>query len=137
MSLKATPIGHLTTESRGTRVLIDEEYRAGLLGMEQFTHVILLVWLDRNDTAERRKTLRVHPCGDSDNPLTGVFATRSPARPNPIGHYATSVLSVEADGLLVATIDALDGTPVLDIKPYIPVSDSHPDAGTPRWVGRR
>ena len=117
--------------------MVDEKYQSGLQGMEQFTHVILFVWMDRNDTASRRETLCVHPRGNIKNPLTGVFATRSPARPNPIGHYATRILRIEEDGFFVELLDALDETPVVDIKPYIPVSDSYPDAGTPWWVGRR
>jgi tRNA-Thr(GGU) m(6)t(6)A37 methyltransferase TsaA len=77
--------------------------------------VILLTWLDRAD----RKVLRVHPRGDESRPEQGVFATRSPHRPNPIGMHRVEVLAIEGRRMRVSDLEALDGTPVIDVKPVL------------------
>ncbi|MFL5866384.1 MAG: tRNA (N6-threonylcarbamoyladenosine(37)-N6)-methyltransferase TrmO [Thermoleophilaceae bacterium] len=77
--------------------------------------VILLTWLDRAD----RKVLRVHPRGDESRPEQGVFATRSPHRPNPIGMHRVQVLAIEGRRMRVSDLEALDGTPVIDVKPVL------------------
>ncbi|MFJ8622040.1 tRNA (N6-threonylcarbamoyladenosine(37)-N6)-methyltransferase TrmO [Kitasatospora sp. NPDC093550] len=78
--------------------------------------VLLLTWLDRAD----REVLAVHPRGDRSRPSTGVFATRSPDRPNPIGLHRVTVLAVDGLRLRVSGLEAVDGTPVLDVKPVLP-----------------
>jgi tRNA-Thr(GGU) m(6)t(6)A37 methyltransferase TsaA len=78
--------------------------------------VIVLTWLDRAD----RSTLRVHPRDDATNPLRGVFSTRSAGRPNPIGLHRVEVLAVEGNRVGVSNLEALDGTPVVDLKPVLP-----------------
>ena len=103
--------------------------------MEGFSHLIVMFWFDRNDTPEKRATLRVHPRADKNNPLTGVFATRSPRRPNLIGLSVCKIKAVEEDRIVIDSTDAFDQTPVVDIKPYIPVSDCVPEATVPWWVG--
>jgi tRNA-Thr(GGU) m(6)t(6)A37 methyltransferase TsaA len=97
-------------------VEIDPAFAEGLDGIEAGSEVILLTWLHQGD----RDTLRVHPRRDPRNPLLGVFATRSPDRPNPIGLHRVRVLEI-ADGvrLRVEPLEAIDGTPVLDIKPVL------------------
>lgn len=77
--------------------------------------LVLLTWLDR----ARRDVLVVHPRGDPSRPATGVFSTRSPDRPNPIGLHTPVVLAVEGTRLLVRELEALDGTPILDVKPVL------------------
>lgn len=77
--------------------------------------IIVLTWLDRAN----RSTLAVHPRGDIDRPETGVFATRSPDRPNPIGLHHVRILDADSSRLRVAGLEAIDGTPVLDIKPVL------------------
>jgi tRNA-Thr(GGU) m(6)t(6)A37 methyltransferase TsaA len=77
--------------------------------------VLLLTWLDR----AQRDVLAVHPRGDERRPLTGVFATRSPDRPNPIGLHRVTILAVEGPRLRVSGLEALDGTPILDVKPVL------------------
>lgn len=77
--------------------------------------VILVTWLDRAD----RKVLRVHPRGDESRPEQGVFATRSPHRPNPIGMHRVEVLAIEGRRIRVSDLEALDGTPVIDVKPVL------------------
>jgi tRNA-Thr(GGU) m(6)t(6)A37 methyltransferase TsaA len=84
----------------------------GLQGIEAGSYAILLTWLHQSE----RDTLLVHPRGDPDAPLTGVFATRSPDRPNPIGLHRVKVLEVDGRRLRVGPLEAIDGTPVVDIK---------------------
>lgn len=101
------------------RIDIRPSFLAAADGIEEGAQIILLTWLDR----ARRDTLRVHPRSDPANPLTGVFATRSPDRPNPIGLHRVRVLGVGEGWLEVEPLEALDGTPVLDIKPVLRKSD--------------
>lgn len=97
-------------------VEIDSAFAEALSGIVSGDEVILLTWLHLS----RRDVLMVHPRGDSRNPLTGVFATRSPDRPNPIGLHRVRVLKVDAPArILVGPLEALDGTPVVDIKPVL------------------
>lgn len=129
------PVGKVVKSSGKTFISVLPEFQDGLLGMEGFSHVIVMFWFDRNDTPEKRATLRVHPRADKKNPLTGVFATRSPRRPNLIGLAVCKIVAKEKDRIVIDAIDAFDQTPVIDIKPYIPVSDCVPDATVPWWVG--
>jgi len=94
------------------RVEIFPLFRDALKGIKQGSHLVLLTWFHK----ARRDTLEVHPQGNPKNPLTGVFFTRSPNRPNPIGLHEVRVLDVGTDGLTVEPLEALDKTPVIDIK---------------------
>ncbi len=85
------------------------------LGMKPDDKIIVLTWLHQS----RRETLQVHPRSIATAPLTGVFATRSPDRPNPIGLHETTVLEITKKGIHVAALECIDGTPVLDIKPML------------------
>ena len=84
-------------------------------GIEPGDEVILLTWFDRAD----RDVLRVHPRGDRSRPPQGVFNTRSPARPNPIGLHRVRVLAIDGARLQVSNLEAIDGTPVVDVKPVL------------------
>jgi tRNA-Thr(GGU) m(6)t(6)A37 methyltransferase TsaA len=84
-------------------------------GLAEGDDIIVLTWLHR----ARRDVLQVHPRGDPDHALTGVFATRSPDRPNPIGLHAARVRRIVENRLLIGPMEALDGTPVIDIKPVL------------------
>jgi tRNA-Thr(GGU) m(6)t(6)A37 methyltransferase TsaA len=86
-----------------------------LEGLAAGDDALVLTWLDRAD----RDVLRVHPRGDVDRPVAGVFATRSPDRPNPIGLHRVRVLGIDGGRLRVGDLEALDGTPVVDIKPVL------------------
>ncbi|MFZ5831378.1 MAG: tRNA (N6-threonylcarbamoyladenosine(37)-N6)-methyltransferase TrmO, partial [Planctomycetota bacterium] len=112
------------------------KYQPGLLGLEGFSHIYLFWWFDRNDTPEKRATLQVHPRGNPENPLTGVFATRSPVRPNLIALTLCKVVSIQENIIEIASTDAFDGTPVLDIKPFIPDYDTAKGATVPDWIGK-
>jgi len=87
----------------------------GLLGIQAGDELIVLTWLHLAE----RDVLQVHPRGNLNRPLTGVFATRSPDRPNPIGLHRVSVLEVSEQKLRVAPLEAIDGTPIVDIKPAL------------------
>ncbi|MFE0517193.1 tRNA (N6-threonylcarbamoyladenosine(37)-N6)-methyltransferase TrmO [Streptomyces sp. NPDC058964] len=96
-------------------LVLDDQYLPALDGLTPGSDALLLTWLDRAD----RDTLAVHPRGDSTRPLTGVFATRSPDRPNPIGLHTIHILSAAGPRIHVRNLEALDGTPILDIKPIL------------------
>jgi tRNA-Thr(GGU) m(6)t(6)A37 methyltransferase TsaA len=130
------PIGHVRKTEDRTLIVLDEKYEPGLLGLKGFSHLHVFWWFDHNDAPEKRQVLQVHPMGDRENPLTGVFATRSPMRPNPIAVSLCKLASVKDNVIEVEQIDAFDGTPVLDIKPFIPGHDSASDASVPDWVER-
>lgn len=113
---------------------IAEACRAALLHLEQFSHILVLWWAQGHDNDADRATLRVHPRPVPER-LMGVFATRSPARPNPIAVTVCRLRSVdEASGIVhVEDLDAADGTPVIDLKPYLPSNDRVRRARTPAW----
>ena len=118
-----------------SKITINPEYSGSLSGLEGFSHIIVIWWQHRVDFS-RKLTDTLHPRGDESLPLTGRFATRSPHRPNPLGLAIVRLLSVEGNILAVQGLDAIDGSPVLDIKPYIPGSDTVKDATTPAWIKR-
>lgn len=127
------PIGSVYKADGRTTLRLKNEFRPALKGLNGFSHVWVLWWSNRSDTPEKRSTVQVHPRGDIHNPLTGVFACRSPVRPNLIGLSLCRVLSVKNNVVQVDKIDAFADTPLLDLKPYIPASDSA-KASTPGWV---
>ena len=90
----------------------------GLEGIAVGDEIIVITWLHK----AQRDILKVHPRGDETVPLAGVFATRSPNRPNPLGLHRVTVLSIAGERLKVGPIEAIDGTPVVDIKPVLPQS---------------
>ena len=94
----------------------------------------MLYWFHEKDTSENRAILQVHPRGDKTNPLTGVFATHSPVRPNLIALTLCKILSIKESRINIEDIDALDGSPVIDIKCYIPDDTSDPSYRVPEWV---
>lgn len=96
-------------------LVIDERFAEGLRGLSAGVAVLLLAWLHRAD----RGVLSVHPRGDPSRPEAGVFATRSPDRPNPIGLHRVTILAIEGPRLRVAGLEAIDGTPILDLKPVL------------------
>ena len=130
--LALTPIGHverqcrdeglLTDElrARPARIVLDPSLAEGLLGLGPGSDIVVLYYFHRSGGYE----LQVHPRGDHSRPLRGVFAVRSPQRPNPIGLTTVRVLRVEGHVLEIIGLDALDGSPVLDIKGYAPSFDT-------------
>lgn len=144
MSFRVTPIGRLRTPWQSTSECprngrrpapgteappplcfaeLDPAYQAGLKDIGEYTHLILLYWLDRAGAPEMVFT----PPRDSEP--RGVFATRTPRRPNPIGLSVVRFEGLDAAGrLMVRHLDCVDGTPLIDIKPYLPRTDAEPDA---------
>jgi tRNA-Thr(GGU) m(6)t(6)A37 methyltransferase TsaA len=110
------PIGHVEKRGGRTFIVLDREYEAGLKGLEKHSYVHVVYWFDRNDTPEKRAILQVHPRGDPNNPVTGVFATHSPLRPNLIAISKCDIISIEGNVVEIRQIDAFDGSPVLDLK---------------------
>jgi len=96
-------------------LVFDDTFAPALAGIVSGSDVIVLTWLDRAD----RDVLAVHPRGDLSRPRTGVFATRSPDRPNPIGLHRVTVLDVDGVRLRVRDLEAIDGTPIVDVKPVL------------------
>ena len=96
-------------------IALDPEVRDGLDGIAAGDRLVVLTWLHLAD----REVLRVHPRDDVSRPMRGVFSTRSSSRPNPIGLHAVEVLEVDGDRLRVAPLEAVDGTPVVDLKPVL------------------
>ncbi|MFC1944260.1 tRNA (N6-threonylcarbamoyladenosine(37)-N6)-methyltransferase TrmO [Chloroflexota bacterium] len=136
------PIGRVRNEvkevgRRGWREVvseleIDSDLAPGLEGLEGFSHILVLFWMHKSLRGSNAPIM-VHPQGRSELPLVGVFATRSPSRPNHLGMMVATLLGREGNVLKVAGLDAIDGTPILDIKPYLP-RDSVATAIFPEWV---
>jgi tRNA-Thr(GGU) m(6)t(6)A37 methyltransferase TsaA len=124
-----TPIQPRWAEHIEGRVEVFPEYAAGLKDLIGFERIWLMYWFDRAKPSE----LLVKPY--LDNTLRGVFATRAPCRPNPIGLSTVRLLKIEGRVLHVAGLDALDQTPLLDIKPYAPEFDCYPVEST-GWLGQ-
>ena len=115
-ALKVYPIGKVVKEDGRTFIVLDKKYEPGLLGLDGFSSVTVIYWFDRNDTPKKRSILQVHPRGNKKNPLTGVFATHSPVRPNLIGVSRCRIISVKNNIIEVDKIDAFPGSPVIDLK---------------------
>jgi tRNA-Thr(GGU) m(6)t(6)A37 methyltransferase TsaA len=132
--IQVNPIGTLTSRNDRSVIEIRPELASAVEGLEGFSHVWVLFWFHENDRPESRAILQVHPRRDPSNPLTGIFATRAPVRPNLIGLTCCRIVSLKNNILKVEGLDARQGTPILDLKPYIPASDALPEAKVPWWV---
>ncbi|MHC4204703.1 MAG: tRNA (N6-threonylcarbamoyladenosine(37)-N6)-methyltransferase TrmO [Planctomycetota bacterium] len=113
---KIHPIGKVVKENGKTMIVLYEKYQCGLWGLEKHSHVHVVYWFDRNDTPEKRAVLQVHPRGDKQLPLTGVFATHSPFRPNLVAISKCNIISIHQNVIEIEDIDAFDGSPVVDLK---------------------
>ena len=120
-----------------SRVAIRPDLEDTLLGLDGYSHVFVLFWPHHVPEDVRGSKHRLHPLDDPQNPLQGILATRSQIRFNPILVTVVPLLEVRGNVLRVRGLDALDGTPVLDVKPYIPHYDAVPDAHVPQWVQQR
>lgn len=134
-----TPIGFVRTTAVGdevkdktriSQIIINDEFAEALDGITEFSHIFVLFWLDQ--VSHEGTRLKVHPRGREDLPLLGVFAVRTMYRPNPIGLTLVELVKVEGNVLTVRGLDAFDGTPVLDIKPF-DFWDTAKDVRVPAW----
>jgi len=114
-----------------SEIIVDSSLTEALDNLEEFSHIIVLYWIHRS---RRPAPKKVHPMGNPEHALMGVFATRSPDRPNPVGKSTARLLRRRDNVLTVQGLDAIDGTPVIDIKPYIPGYDSVDNARAPSWM---
>jgi tRNA-Thr(GGU) m(6)t(6)A37 methyltransferase TsaA len=138
--IELKPIGFVRTKAVGKEVrdkgnvaeiVFREDLEEALDGIEDFSHMFVIFWM-HEISKEDRRTMKVHPRGRRDMPLLGAFATRTPHRPNPIGLTVAELLEVEGNVATVRGLDAFNGTPVLDIKPF-DKWDVPEDASVPEW----
>jgi excinuclease ABC subunit A len=133
-SLEIYPVGSFEKNKQKTFISIKPEYREALKGLEGFSHINLIWYFDRFDRVQLRRVLVCNPPYEA--PKTGVFASRAPVRPNPIAHSVVAVRSVDIKNsvISISDTDAFAGTPVMDIKPYIPHEDRVKAAKVPDWL---
>ena len=137
MNNELLTIGNVIRVEEGdAEIDILPEFCGGLRGIEAFSHLIILYWLHLHDSENERKTLVVYPKRHAVKVETGVFACRSPSRPNPVGLCVVELMDVRGCRLRVRGLDAFEGSPLVDVKPYIPRADSVPRARVPDWTGR-
>lgn len=140
--IKLTPIGYVSnsvTEKKDdfwgnstSTITLRDEFRGGLTGLQEFSHAIILCYLDKTRYIPEKHLVR-RPRNRQDMPLLGIFSQRTKDHPNQIGITTVEILSVSDTTITVKGLDAIDGTPILDIKPYFPIFDRR-DAQTPEWV---
>ena len=116
-----------------SEIRLKERYAPGLVGLNEFSHVLVVFYMHKS-TFEEGDHLQRRPQGRQYMPYIGIFAQRAKHRPNPIGVTAVELLVVRGNIITVRGLDAIDGTPVLDVKPYFPVYDCRIEARTPGWV---
>jgi tRNA-Thr(GGU) m(6)t(6)A37 methyltransferase TsaA len=121
-------------EEDAADIEIDAAWAGALDGIEEFSHIWVVWWLDRSPSGGPLDSLRVRPERREEMPLVGILATRSPRRPNPIALTAVRLLERQGSRLRVQGLDAYEGTPILDIKPYLRRGDLIPEATTPGWL---
>ena len=133
-----SPVVDPVDEGWGTiesHIVLEPELRGGLRGLADFSHVMVVSLLHGARFEPERHLVR-RPRGLADMPELGIFAQRAKDRPNPIGVTVCPIVALNDDGVTVTGLDAIDGTPILDLKPYFPVFDTAPNARVPEWVDR-
>ncbi len=132
---QAAPYSQRDWQKVVSEIVMDKNLTEALDGLEEFSHIIVLYWMHK--ATSRGTPLKIHPRGNPELPLVGFFATRSPNRTNPIGETTVRLLERRGNVLKVQGLDAIDGTPVIDIKPYLPETDWVADAKLPQWITKR
>jgi tRNA-Thr(GGU) m(6)t(6)A37 methyltransferase TsaA len=143
--IKLKPIGIVHNEIKQTgyrdckdivsEIEVDAKWAELLDGIEEFSHIIILFWMHKVSPKAEPPT-KVHPRGRADLPLVGLFATRAPQRPNPIGITTVKLLNRRGATLTVQGLDAIDGTPVIDIKSYMVPRIARNEIRMPEWVAK-
>ncbi len=145
MSIHLEPIGRVRSPATDTmcdenwgavvaEIEVAARFAAGLRGLDGFSHALVVFFMDHQFVAARDLVRR--PRGRADMPELGIFAQRGKQRPNPLGVTAVEIVGIAGRVLTVRGLDAVDGTPVLDVKPYVPAFDRREDARVPAWVER-
>ena len=138
--IELEPIGFVKTNtirkevkkrSNVSEIILREDLVETLHGIEDFSHLYVIFWMHEVPKEERKK-VKVHPRGRGDLPLLGIFATRTPHRPNPIGLTLVELIKVNDNTLTIRGLDAYDGTPIIDIKPF-DMWDTTEDVKVPKW----
>ncbi len=127
-NIKEHRFGNFASEV--SEIIVKEEFAEGLDGIEDYSHVIIIYWMDR----VRNSVIKHRPQGNPNVPIVGIFACRCPPRPNPIAITTVRLLQRKGNAIKVKGLDILDGTPVIDIKPYWPQYDKVTKAAVPGWV---
>lgn len=128
-------IGRVQVDNAGMKLVLDKEYIDGLTNLSDFSYINIIWWFDKCDNSESRtKLIEKSPYKNAPKFL-GTFATRSPERPNPIGISCSNITYVDSQNGIIglAYIDADNGTPILDIKPYMPSLDRVENPTMPKW----
>ena len=131
-NLKA--IGVVKSSGPVSEIAVFPEYCSGLQSLTGFSHAIILYWFHLRDSKEERDVLSVIPKRHPRASPVGVFASRSPSRPNPIGLCAAEIIGIVNCTLTVKGLDAFEGSPVIDIKPYISENDAILETKAPEWA---
>lgn len=145
MQITLEPIGYVSNDVENkkdiswsddiSKIILKKDYIGGLKGMEDFSHAIIIYYLDKA-SFESMKHLQRRPQNREDMPLVGIFSQRGKDRPNQIGITTVQIISVKEELLIVKGLDSINRTPILDIKPYYPMYDCREDAKVPEWVNR-
>ncbi len=135
-SFQLQTIGRVQRGDNENVVVLEDAFKPGLKQLGKFSHLMVFWWAEQCDSPEMRETLQTNPPYAADH-LTGVFACRSPYRPNPIAMSVCTVKAVDeaAGTVTISEIDAYDGTAVVDLKAYFPVCDRVQKAVIPEWLG--
>ena len=145
MEISLSAIGYVSNEVENrkdnswgedvSKIVLEKEYFGGLNGLSNFSHAIIIYYLDKAKF-DISKHLQRRPQNRDDMPLVGIFSQRGKDRPNQIGMTSVKIISATDDVLVVKGLDAIDKTPILDIKPYYPMYDCRENAIVPEWVNR-
>jgi len=129
-------VGLVVDTGELSKIKIFPEFSAGLQHLNDFSHVVILYWFHLRNNEKERSVLRVIPKRHPGAPQVGVFASRSPSRPNPIGLCVAELVKTDESTLTVKGLDALQNSPIIDIKPYLPRADSIAKASVPEWASK-
>ena len=129
------PIGYIETKGNGFFIQVSPEFKDALVGLDGFSHLKTLYWFDKLDKPETRSILQVDSPYKKAPDVLGIFATRAPVRPNLIAMTTVGVIDIDEENgrIQVDYIDAEDGSPLLDLKPYTPCEDRVENPSVPEW----
>ncbi|MBI2580024.1 MAG: tRNA (N6-threonylcarbamoyladenosine(37)-N6)-methyltransferase TrmO [Candidatus Aenigmarchaeota archaeon] len=129
-NVKEHRFGHFAGEV--SEIVVDEKFSDALDGIEDYSHVIIVYWMDK----VKDYVVKHQPQGNPDVPVVGIFACRCPRRPNPVAITTVKLMGRKGNRITVKGLDVLDGTPVIDIKPYWPQYDKVDKEKIPAWVNK-
>jgi tRNA-Thr(GGU) m(6)t(6)A37 methyltransferase TsaA len=134
--IKWTPRHEYNWDGIVSEIVVDRSLTEALYRLDESSHIIVICWMHKAVNPDK-VAFKVSYKGDPKKPLVGLFASRSPHRPNPVGQKLVRLLKLKDNVIQVEGLDAVDGTPVIDIKPYIPGYDSVAEATMPPWSDSR